>query len=65
LFASVIRKRFSRHHELSEEESVFLDVCSVLEDLGAFIEDGKEPESARAQKKSKIGILEDLNFARQ
>lgn len=43
--------RFSKPHKLSIEERAFLKVCSALEDLGGYIEDRREPDRKRAEKK--------------
>jgi len=51
LFVGATLSRFAIPYMLSLEESLFLKVCSVIEDLGAYIEDEREPDRKSAEKK--------------
>lgn len=53
-----------RPYKLTTEDFLFLKVCSALDDLGAYIENGREPDRKRAEKKvDKIfGEIQDWDF---
>jgi len=51
LLICVIFGRLRKPYELSIEESLFLEVCSTLDDLGVYIEDKREPDMKRAERK--------------
>lgn len=51
LLVFLILIRLSKPYKLTVEERTFLKVCSAIEDLSAYIEDGREPDKKKAEKK--------------
>lgn len=51
LLIAVIFGHLMKTYKLSIEESLFLKVCSALDDLGVYIEDKREPDMKGAERK--------------
>jgi len=61
-----ILTHFEKTSRLTVEQRVFLKVCSAVDDLSEYLEDGREPDRKRAEKKIQ-GISDEIekwNFGR-